>query len=198
MIPQELAAAAVNGLDGSASVAVSAGLSRDLRSAIAVAWEGFDVLPILRGIAVIDKARSYDRVILGWPNYLGRYEMGTDRAMWIWDRDLTALLPPGACVSHNIGDAGDREHRTALAAVFAKALNQRSRVVYPWVPTTPVAIVHVPVDPATLAVEPPIEPLGGDFLGHPGGVRWVVPPAMSHADVAAYADEVGRAIEDGR
>jgi hypothetical protein len=152
-----------------------------------------DVLPVVRGRAIVPRDAGYDRIIAGAPNHLGRVECaGVPNTVHLWDPAL-APHPGGPVVV--VGDGAEVagiEERTRHARYLAKRLCQFPGVVMPWVPETPVAIVMLPFDPP-----PALPSLGPGFAGIPAALRLVVEPGATSHTVAAYAAALETELERG-
>lgn len=192
-------------LDGVERVFVSRGLAPGWRDGLAAKTRTVE-LPCVRGEAVLPPDLGHDDVvIIGHPNWLGRFDPAPlhARAIVIAEPRLGAHrpLPSGEAVV--VGGVADPETATAgwhRARKLAKALKQLSGVMPAYgTPQSAVFIVLLGVDPGPMAgvLPGPAEAVSGAYPELPGGVR-LDASGVAETDVAAYAAAMEYAVRSAR
>ncbi|MEN8234003.1 MAG: hypothetical protein ABFR89_03680 [Actinomycetota bacterium] len=171
------------------SRALEPGLRDELTKAI-----GVSELPILRGRTVVPESIE-GTVILGHPNYLGRFEHPPNApVLWIpglWSE--LRPLPDGARVTAltSSGTVEETQRHVERTRRFAKQLRQISGVDLVAMPETPVLVILAAFNPSEHVDSlRGVSRLGADFPELPGAVRIEVPLDMTGPRFDRYAASV--------
>ena len=159
-------------------------------------------LPAIGGRTVIPADWDLP-VILGHPNYFGRFER--DRA----DSTTILLTGPWAALHATPPDAVSLPCEAAVTTALAEMLTRRARhlakrlrqhrgVVIPFLPESPVIVALLPGSPHPDAASGEgVTFLAGDFPEFPGGVRIELPGDAATADGVRYAERLERLVTGG-
>jgi len=158
-------------------------------------------LPTVGGRTVIPADWEHP-VVLGHPNYFGRFETDPPRGTILVTGRWANLhpKPPGML---------EIEDRAAVAAPLAADLLERARhlakrlaqhrgVHIPFAPQAPVIVALLPrsVHP-DLAAADLVALLAGDFPEFPGGIRIELPARSDTAGGVRYAERLERLVTEG-
>ncbi len=190
---------------GVARVLIARALHPALRSTARRALPDLVELPHISGRTVIPgDVGDNDLVVLGHPNYLGGFDHLPVRGQHLVIADGAGMeiedLPPGAdiAVLGAVTAGPDAIRGRARARLLVKRLRQVKGVTVAFMPSTPVAILLLTVDPSRVAAafdSAAVRALPTDYPEFPGGLRVVIPPDMAAAGEDAYAASLQDAIE---
>jgi hypothetical protein len=190
---------------GVARVLIARALHPALRSTARRALPDLVELPHISGRTVIPgDVGDNDLVVLGRPNYLGGFDHLPVRGQHLVIADGAGMeiedLPPGAdiAVLGAVTAGPDAIRGRDQARLLVKRLRQVKGVTVAFMPSTPVAILLLAVDPSRVAAafdSAAVRALPADYPEFPGGLRVVMPPDMAAAGEDAYAASLQDAIE---
>jgi hypothetical protein len=176
-----------------------------LRSSARRALPDLLELPHVSGRTVVPgDVGDDDLVVLGHPNYLGGFDDPQDRGKHLLVADGAGMeiedLPSGAdvVVLGSVTARPDAIRARDRARLLVKRVRQVKGVTVAFMPSTPVAILLLAVDPSRVAAAFPsaaVRALPADYPEFPGGLRVVIPPDMAAVEEDAYAASLQDAIE---
>lgn len=179
---------------------VARALDPSLRGELEASVE-YEELPFIRGRTVVPEGLDdADLVVAGHPNFLGIFDLPA-APRWVavggtWS-SLAVAVGVAAEVAVAVPVDIDVARRSRQATVeLAKQVSQLRGVTVAFPPASPVLIVLVPTDPATVAARmslPGCTALSA-FEELPGGVRIEPPPGAGTA-TAGYAQALREALE---
>lgn len=165
-------------------------------------------LPHVRGRTVVPDGIGPDTlVVVGRPNYLGRFDTaGAAGSVFVVADGSAASLEPqlehaetiviGATVPIDVATRAAEQTR-----LLVKRLRQLPGVTPAFMPSTPTAILLAAGETSEIAEASPrgtVVALSRDYPEFPGGLRISVPPGMARGEFEAYAASLQRAIDPGR
>lgn len=176
---------------------VSRALAPSLRDPL-IANFGARALPVVRGKTAVPEELD-GTVILGHPNYLGRFEAApVARTIWLAGRwsGLRAVPGGGEVVVTGRRARSDAARNLVDAARFvAKRLRQVRGVDLLSMPEVPVLVVQASFDPPPRLTEVPgVSLLSTAFPELPGSVRLSLPGDVTGPRSRRYADAVVAAL----
>ena len=158
-------------------------------------------LPVIGGRTVIPA--DWDRpIVLGHPNYFGRFEAPVpEGAILLTGRWSTLYPSPAGTIQIEDGApvaAGLAEELRRRARHLAGRLTQHRGLHIPFRPESPIIVVMLPrsAHPDGAAADGVIS-LAGDFPEFPGGIRIELPTDSATAVEVRYAERLERLVTEG-
>lgn len=179
-----------------------------LRERIADLGVDSDELPHVEGRTVVPNGiGAAALVVVGRPNYLGRFDTanGADHVLAVADGAASSLEPQlEGAETVVIGPAVPRAAAgvaTEQARLLLKRLRQLPGVTPAFMPSTSTLILLLRSDAPAVAdafSAGPATALSRDYPEFPGGLRVSVPPGMARRELDAYAASLQAAIDGAR